>query len=187
MKKKHLRVLREISENIPRELLDTLIRKEDAFPTLREVLERGLEDPDVSPEDKTRFRAIMGSGVLDRTVEVLDESTESLIDAYFTAEIERAIQEGRLPKKAPMLKLKNNKGKQYARRQARRLESLFSAGSEAVADAPQADEEEQGSNHAFDADARVAEAQDGGDSGRGGEEEVRAKNRADEDLESGQR
>lgn len=126
MKAKHARELRRISESIPAELLTSLMKKETIAPTIHEILRRGLLESDevVTPEQKNRFRLILESGIADREIEVIDGDVEKLIDAYVTAEVDLAVKLGRLPKKAPQMKLTNNKGKQYARRQAARLKTL---------------------------------------------------------------
>lgn len=126
MKAKHLRELRRITESIPKELIESLMIKEDLSPTLKEILERALLEPDtvVIPEQKNRFKLLLDSGLVTRQVEAIDSSVEKIIDEYLTAEIDLAVKLGRLPKKAPKMKLLNNKGKQYARRQAKRLEDL---------------------------------------------------------------
>lgn len=124
-KQKYLRELRRISENIPVELLSKLMKKELLAPTVKKVFEKALEDDTITQEQRDRFRTLLASGTLDREVEVVDMSVEKLIDAYYEAEIALAVKLGRLPKQAPKLMLKNNKGKQYARRQAARLKQLF--------------------------------------------------------------
>lgn len=129
MKKKHLAVLRDIQAKIPKELLLGLVKKEKQFSTLKEVVEKALLEPDdvVTPEQKERYRNVLDSGYLEREIDVIDKTVEQQIDDLMTYEIKKAVDEGRLPKKAPALKLKNNKGKQYARRQAARLKSLINA------------------------------------------------------------
>lgn len=126
MKSRHLRVLKDIQDSIPKELIDNLTHKEKQFPTLRTVLEASLKEPDsvVSPEKKRRYRAILDSGVIDKEAEVIDQSVEKQIDAYMSAEIDKAVKLGRLPRKAETIQLLNNKGKQYERRQRARLKAL---------------------------------------------------------------
>jgi hypothetical protein len=129
MKKQHLQVIREIQESIPTDLIKNLTVKEKQFSTLKEVCERGLKEPDdkVTPREKRRLQAMLDSGYLEKEVDVINKPVEKQIDEYMTRELARAVKEGRLPKKAPQLKLKSkiNKGKQYARRQHARLAALF--------------------------------------------------------------
>lgn len=127
MKKKHLKVLQEIHESIPKDLLENLINKEPIGSTIKEIMQRGMLEPDdvVSLEEKARFQAMIDSGYLDRDMEVADASIEQKISDILDAGIKLAVDEGRLPKRAPKLALTNNKGKQYARRQAKRLKTLL--------------------------------------------------------------
>ena len=148
MKKKHLRVIQMIQEGIPRELLMNLTKKEIQAPTIKKVFELALTKPDdeVSPRQKRNMRAMLASGRLDREVEVLDHEVEKEIDAYFQAEIAKAVQLGRLPKEAPQLNRLKNKGVQYAKRQERRLRREFLGETNDVAAATPDDQNVTGSD-----------------------------------------
>lgn len=127
MKKKHLRVIREIQDRIPKDLLQRLMKEELAFPAARKTMEEALRRPDseVSPKRKRRIQAMFDAGILDKKVQVVDHEVENEIDAFITKEIELAVRLGRLPKEAPQLESLANKGIQYARRQRARLEEVF--------------------------------------------------------------
>lgn len=133
MKKKHIRVLKQIQDGIPDELLRNLTKTELQAPTIKKVFEKALEDPNTTPRQRRNIQAMLDSGKLDRTVEVLDHEVEKQIDAYYAEEIAKAVKLGRLPKEAPMDHLKN-KGKQYARRQEKRLRTLFTGEASDVVD-----------------------------------------------------
>lgn len=145
MRKKHLRVIQDIQRSIPRELLDKLMRKEIQAPTMIKVLQKALEQPDteVSPRKKRAIRALLNSGNLDREVEVIDTEIEKVIDAFVSAEIDKAVKLGRLPKKAPMLESLQAKGTRYARRQEKRLRREFGVEALDVDDAPQDDPDDE--------------------------------------------
>lgn len=136
MKKAHLRVLKEISEKIPKELLEQLIVKEKQFTTLKKVVEHALTKPDeeVPPRQKRKLQSLLDSGYLEHEVDVVDKSIEGQIDAIYDKEIAKAVNNGRLPKRAPGLKLINNKGHKYARKQAERIKALFAGSGEKDAD-----------------------------------------------------
>lgn len=129
MKKKHFAELQRISASIPQELLNALIKPEKQFATVAKVLQQGLLEPDekVPPKEKQRFQEILDSGYLDKIVDVVDPTVEDAIDKWMGFEIEKAVKDGRLPKRADAddLTLIHNKGKQYARRNAARLRKLF--------------------------------------------------------------
>lgn len=136
MRKKHLRVIRDIQSRIDPELLQKLTKKEKVSPAVKKVFEKALEKPDseVSPRKKRAIRAVLASGKLDREVEVLDKVVEQEIDDFIGKEIEKAVKLGRLPKEAPKLKSLQNKGVQYARKQERRLRAEFGVDDSNVAD-----------------------------------------------------
>jgi hypothetical protein len=104
---KHLAVLKRIQASVPKELTDKLMKTEKMAPAVREVFERGLDDPEVPEEQKTKMRLILDSGVLDKTVERADPEIEARIDAYIEGEMKKAIARGELPKK--LLKYANKK------------------------------------------------------------------------------
>lgn len=169
MKKKYLNELRRITESIPKDLLMNLTKMEKQSPTMKKLLEIALTKPDseVSPKQKRRFKAILDSGYLDREVEVINKPVEQQIDDYMTAEIALAVEEGRLPKQAPMLKLKNNKGKQYARRQQARLKALFNGSDQDVAHGPKDDQANEEEHSARQNDGGLL-SQPGSDTGEQG-------------------
>lgn len=143
MNKKHLRVIKEIQSRIDPELLKKLTKMEKVSPAVKEVFEKALLKPDseVSPRKKRAIRAVLDSGKLDREIEVLDRVVEQEIDAFFTAEIDKAVKLGRLPKEAPKLEALTKKGTQYARRQEKRLRAEFGAEDRDVADTAEDDQD----------------------------------------------
>lgn len=114
-----------IQEGIPKELLENLTKTELQSPTIKKVFEKALVHPDTTDRQRRNIQAMLDSGKLDREVEVLDHEVEKQIDEYYKTEIDKAVKLGRLPKEAPKLNNLKNKGKQYARRQEKRLRTLF--------------------------------------------------------------
>lgn len=120
-----------------------LTKKEIQAPTIKKIFEIALTKPDdeVTPRQKRNIQAMLDSGRLDREVEVLDYAVEKEIDAYISAEIDKAVKLGRLPKVAPQLERLKNKGIQYAKRQERRLRREFLGEDSAMEDeAPDGEE-----------------------------------------------
>lgn len=144
MKTKHLRVIREIQDRIPKEWLDKLTKKELANPAAKKVIETALADPDLDPKKRRRFQALMDAGYLDQMVEVIDPEYEKKIDEFMTTEIAQAVKLGRLPKEAPKLETLKNKGNQYARRQHARLKELFTGKDSDVVHDPEDDSKDEG-------------------------------------------
>lgn len=99
MKKKHLRIIEMIQENVPKELLDKLMIKVPVAPVSEEIVKRALEDPEVSEEIKEQMRTRLDSGYFDNTKTIADPEVEKQISEYYEKEIDKAVKMGLLPKK----------------------------------------------------------------------------------------
>jgi hypothetical protein len=129
--KKILRELRRISESIPHDLLDSLLKKEAIAPTTTKLIEKAIALPDgemgMTPQKRARFEHLLKSGIITQEIDVINPDTESAISKFIEAELALAVKMGRLPKDAPMPDFIRKKGIKYARKQKERLEKLFSA------------------------------------------------------------
>jgi hypothetical protein len=105
MRKKHIRIIKQIQEGIPQDLLKRLTKTELQSPTIKKVFEKALVDPGTTERQRRNIQAMLDSGKLDKTVEVLDHEVEKLIDEYLSEEIAKAVKLGRLPAEAPKLKV----------------------------------------------------------------------------------
>ena len=152
MKKKHLRIIKQIQEGIPQDLLKRLTKTELQSPTIKKVFEKALVDPATTERQRRNIQAMLDSGKLDKTVEVLDHEVEKLIDAYLAEEISKAVKLGRLPAEAPKMEGLKDKGLQYARRNEKRLRTLFTGKSEDVDDSTKEDQGDTGSDSQQQAD-----------------------------------
>lgn len=99
MKKKHLRVLEMITQGVPKELSEKLMKKDYIAPVAREAILRGLKDPQFDKEFKKKLQVKLDSGFFDQMVDVVDTEIEAKIEEYYTKEIEKAVKLGLLPKK----------------------------------------------------------------------------------------
>lgn len=89
--------IRRIRKQMPEEWFDGLEREEYVAPDVRQVMFHALDDPDVPPKDKQEIRSLLEAGYLDRTEMVVDEEKAKRIEEHYQKEIDRAIEEGRLP------------------------------------------------------------------------------------------
>lgn len=99
MKKKHIKILQEIQSRIPTDLLDRLVKKEPVAPTVNEVIDKALVDPEVDDKLKSKLQNIKDSQYLETTRDVIDSEVEKQISDFVEAEIQKKIAEGLLPKK----------------------------------------------------------------------------------------
>lgn len=104
MKKKHLKILQDIQNSIPKELLDNLMVKSPLTPTMKEAHLRALDDPEVDEKTKYRLKLVLDSGALDREVEDVNPEVEAKIDDYINTKIDEAIKRGDLPKRPELSK-----------------------------------------------------------------------------------
>lgn len=118
MNKRVANEIKQIAKTIPQEILSKLLVEEPAYPAVLELIEKGLADPNSTPELKERLQLVKDSGMLNEKVVVVDKSVEALLDKWWEEELAKAIKDGRLPKtkKKGTLEELRKKGKQHARR-----------------------------------------------------------------------
>ena len=93
------KVIARIQNSIPKMWIENVTHKEQLAPTIKEVIERALLDPEVSEEVKARCLMIKNSGDLDKERDVENPKYAKLIDSYIDREIKKAVKRGELPKK----------------------------------------------------------------------------------------
>tara|TARA_R100000789_G_scaffold98868_1_gene103751 strand:+ start:318 stop:722 length:405 start_codon:yes stop_codon:yes gene_type:complete len=97
MKKKHLKVLEDISKNAPKEWLSKLTKMKKTTPTVERVVNLALKSDDVSPEKKAEIQRLKDRGTFSKKAEEVVPKYEKKLDTYYDEEVKRAIKEGRLP------------------------------------------------------------------------------------------
>lgn len=93
----HAKVLKRIQDSIPVSWLENLVEKKPAAPGMKEACERAQKDPDVNEETKRKAQILLDSGVLDKTIEVVNKYFEKLINDFIDKEIAAAVRRGELP------------------------------------------------------------------------------------------
>jgi hypothetical protein len=117
LKEEHIQIMEMIADNMPKELTDNLMITEPAYPTLVDLVNKGLEDPDLSDEKKSKLQSVKDSGALEEMVEVTDPKIEKKIDEYWETEINKQIKLGYLP---PLPKLKEKYDKRRTKTKSNR-------------------------------------------------------------------
>jgi hypothetical protein len=97
MTEAQLKKLKEINNSVPKAWWNMLTRKVWANPTIRELVDRGLADPDVSKETKDKLQAVKLSSAYSEEIEVINEDIEKKIDEFLTRKVRQAIKNGSLP------------------------------------------------------------------------------------------
>lgn len=93
----HKQVLLNIQQSIPKEWLDKVTKREDIAPTVKEVMEKALVDPDVSDETKAECKMVLDSALMKQQVDTEQQDITELVDAYTEKEILKAVLLKRLP------------------------------------------------------------------------------------------
>lgn len=91
------KVLKEINDSVPRQWLNSLTRKQWAYPTLRELVDRGLEQNDLAKGLREKLETLKKSQEYSAQEDVIDEEIEKKIDEHLTRKVRQAIKNGSLP------------------------------------------------------------------------------------------
>ena len=124
MNTKVARVLKSISDRVPEELTMALMQEQPMAPATIEAVNKAIDDPETPLKLRERLILVRDSGLLNQTELVVNPEIEKQVDEWFADEIKTAIKLGRLPKpkkKEMGLEEFKKKGKQYARRNHKRL------------------------------------------------------------------
>lgn len=95
--KKNMKVLDEITGNVPERLRESLMQtvmNTDQEETVRSLIER----TDIPLEVREKLQKELDNGEFRFEEDVVDEKTTKELDEYYTREIKKAIEEGRLSK-----------------------------------------------------------------------------------------
>lgn len=90
-------VLKEINDSVPKKWWDMLIKKVPANPVIREVVDRGLVDPEVTGKTREKLETIKRSEEYSEMLDVIDSEIEKKIDEHLTRKVRQATKSGRLP------------------------------------------------------------------------------------------
>lgn len=100
----HKQVLLDIQKSVPTEWLSKVTKREHIAPTVIEVMQKAISDPDVSEETKAECRMVLNSALMQQQVDSEVSEVAELIDAYIEKEIIKAV----ILKKLPPLKKKKS-------------------------------------------------------------------------------
>ena len=100
----HKQILLNIQKSVPTEWLSKVTKREHIAPTVKEVMEKAINDPDVSEETKEECRMVLNSALMQQQVDSEVSEVAELIDAYIEKEIIKAV----ILKKLPPLKKKKS-------------------------------------------------------------------------------
>jgi len=101
--------LRRIQASIPKLLLQQATGEQEFTPTIRMVVDKALEDPNISEEKKQALQVLKDSG--DFTRKKVKENTKitKQIDQFVEREIKKSIKAGKLPPRSKIKDIIDNK------------------------------------------------------------------------------
>lgn len=110
IKPEHMAEIRRIVDSIPEELKNNVTEIAYEFPTIIEVVELTLNNPDTPEETRKRLEAIKQMGDIYSTIEIENEETTKKIEAYLEEEFEKSRRLGRLPSGDELLEIRKKAG-----------------------------------------------------------------------------
>ncbi len=100
MKKKYTKILQQIQSEIPKEYTQNIMKTVKRYEFMKELMQKGIDDPEFPEEKKTYYKNIIQSGQMDIEDEEVDEEITAKIDEFTNNRIREAIEKGNLPKYA---------------------------------------------------------------------------------------
>lgn len=97
--------LKRIQVTMPAILREQVVKEVEVCiaPEVKMVMEKALEDPDITEEKKQRIRNVLPTLMKKKVVE--NPKIAEMRDNYMTREIKRAVKEGRLPTRKKLKEL----------------------------------------------------------------------------------
>jgi hypothetical protein len=100
MKKKHAELLRSIYNEVPQELKDSLMVKQETYGELKGIMRIALDEEGYDEEKKEQYRNLLNSGTLDGLEEVMSPEIAKKIDDFIDGRVLEEVEKGNLPKVA---------------------------------------------------------------------------------------
>lgn len=94
-----------IQQSIPRAWLDYVVSETHLTPTIKDVVEKAIEDKDFPEEKKKQLLHLKEMGYFDKKIVRQNEKIAKMIDEYVTREIKKSVKAGRLPTKKQLKEL----------------------------------------------------------------------------------
>ena len=98
-------VLREINSRIPKEWQQSVVKEQPITPTMSFIIEKALEDDNISPEKKAELQLLKDAGYFSKKKYQDDPVIAGKINNFINREIKKAVKEGRLPTKKKLKEL----------------------------------------------------------------------------------
>lgn len=97
--------LSRIQQSIPKALLENVASETHLTPTIKDVVDKAIEDPDFPAHKKEQLIKLKEAGYFNKTVVRQNDKIAKMIDDFVVRETKKAVKEGRLPTKKQLLKI----------------------------------------------------------------------------------
>lgn len=100
-----IRELKRIQAGAPKMLVQNVVIKQLATPTIKRIAEEALKSEHISEEKKEEIRVLQANGHFDKELFKEDPKIIEQLNNYMAREIKKSVKEGRLPTKKQMKEL----------------------------------------------------------------------------------
>lgn len=97
--------LSRIQQSIPKALLQHVVSETHLTPTMKDVVDKAIEDPDFPAHKKEQLIKLKDAGYFNKTVVRQNNKIAKMIDDYVIRETKKSVKAGRLPTKKELLKI----------------------------------------------------------------------------------
>jgi len=106
MNKKTIKILSEISKEVPQSLRDKLYKDEYKTPAVKETMERAMVDDSIDDKKKKQIKNLYDAGTFSQVEKVIDEKVGKKISSFIDKRIKEKIVAGEIPDPKSDKKLK---------------------------------------------------------------------------------
>lgn len=100
MKKKHEKLLQDITNEVPKEWRANIMKKVEKYGFIKDMMEKAIADPDFPEAKKNYYTNLLKSGQMDVEQEEVDEEIQAKIDGFIDKRILEEVEKKNLPKYA---------------------------------------------------------------------------------------
>lgn len=97
--------LSRIQQSIPKALIENVVSETHLTPTIKDVIDKAIEDPDFPAQKKEQIIKLKEAGYFDKTVVRQNDKIAKMIDDFVARETRKAVRAGKLPTKKELLKI----------------------------------------------------------------------------------
>lgn len=102
-------VLKDIQSQVPLVIRNRIVKQVELTPTIKKIAKEALDSGATKEDLKVKLRNLLDTGQLDKFKYVEDKKYSKMANDIVQRLIKKAVEQGRLPKKADINKILNEK------------------------------------------------------------------------------